>query len=468
MMSAFRKRIFRRKIYDELVRWKKEDSSRYAILIEGVRRVGKSTVAKEFAANKFRSYLLIDFMEAPDTVKNMFNRFSDDPDRLFRLLSGYYNVRLYDRESLIIFDEVQEFPRAHQLVKYLVEYGKYPILETGSLITLKMHSKATLPSEVMTVPMNPMDFEEFMWACGKDAQLDLIREAFHKREPMDESLHADLMETFRTYMITGGMPQSVSALLETNSFQEVEKAKKLIIDLYRNDIWRENDGILAELFDSIPSMLNRTSKTFSPGTVREGTKTERYSKRISWLCGSRMVNPCYSCVNPDPAIRQFEDRSSLKMYFVDTGLLLTMMLEANIANRDEIFGAIIKGELSMNRGMLFENMVAQTLVASGRNLDFCLFDSDESDRTQELDFILADSGRIVPIEVKSSRIRPHKSLDRFMKKYSAEIDMGYIVSTKNLTEWPGIMNIPIYMAWLIRSHIRMRNPQPADTPEAYR
>ncbi|MBR2255078.1 MAG: DUF4143 domain-containing protein, partial [Candidatus Methanomethylophilaceae archaeon] len=236
---------------------------------------------------------------------------------------------------------------------------------------------------------------------------------------------------------------------ETNSFVEVEKVKKMIVDLNREDVWREDDGILAELFSGIPSMLNRTNKVFSPGAIKKGTKRNRYSKRVSWLCGSKMVNPCYSCTDPDPAIAQFEDRSALKMYFVDTGLLMTMMLESNISDRDTLYRSILGGNLSMNKGMLFENMVAQALVASGKHLDFCLFQSDESDRTQEVDFVLADGRGLVPIEVKSSRVNPHKSLDRFMRKYGDRIERAYIVSTKNLRKDAGVTVIPIYMSWLI-------------------
>ncbi|MBR2254407.1 MAG: AAA family ATPase [Candidatus Methanomethylophilaceae archaeon] len=268
-MSVSTENIFRRKIYQDLEEWKKNDSGRYALMIEGVRRVGKSKIVKEFGTREYRSCLMVDFLTASDAVKNMFNRYSDDPDRLFRLLSGYYGVRLFEYESLVVFDEVQEFPRAHQLVKYLVAYGKYPIIETGSLITLRMKTRITFPSEVRTIPMNPMDFEEYMWAVGKEQQLEMVRESFESGVPMDEDMHRNLMDTYTTYMITGGMPQAVSALIETNSFVEVEKSKKMIVDLYREDVWREDDGILAELFSGIPSMLNRTNKVFSPGAIKK-------------------------------------------------------------------------------------------------------------------------------------------------------------------------------------------------------
>ena len=442
-------KIFRRKIYEELLEWKNKDSGKQALLIEGVRRVGKSTIVEQFAKNEFRSYLLIDFLKASSTVKEFFNRHSDDPDRLFLMLSGYYNVRLTEHESLVIFDEVQEFPRAHQLVKYLVEYGKYPIIETGFLITLKMKTKMTLPSEVRPISMNPMDFEEFMWATGKEGQMEMAKDSFRSMVPLDDSMHTRLMETFRIYMITGGMPQAVSAFVETNDFAEVEKAKRMILDLYRNDILREDDGILYDLFNSIPAMLNRATKTFSPGIVKKGTKENRYTKRISWLIGSRMVNPSLNCTNPDPAISQYEDRDDLKLYLVDTGLLLTMMLESNMADRNDLYRALLSGDLSMNQGMLFENAVAQTFVASGRRLNFCRFTSTESPRTQEVDFLYADGRRVVPVEVKSSRINPHKSFDRFLRKYPDLSDGGFIVCTKNLSKEKGLVILPIYMAGLI-------------------
>ena len=448
-MTEAVKNIFKRKIYDDLLDWKNNDSTKSALLIEGVRRVGKSTIVEQFAKNEFKSYLLVDFMSAPDTVKDIISRHSDNPDRLFLLLSGYYNVKLFEHESLIIFDEVQEFPRAHQLVKYLVQYSRYPIIETGSLITLKMKMKMTLPSEVRALSMNPMDFEEFMWASGKEMMMALVKDSFNNMEPLDESIHSILMEDFRTYMITGGMPQSVATFLDTNDFTEVEKTKKMILDLYRNDIWRESDGILYGLFNSIPAMLNRVNKRFSPGMVKKGTKRGRYTKRISWLCGSRMVNPCYNCTNPDPAISQYEDKGDLKLYLVDTGLLLTMMLENNIADRNGLYRAILRGKLSMNQGMLFENMVAQILVATGHRLNFCTFESEESDRPQEIDFVYADGRNIVPVEVKSSRINPHKSFDRFIRKYTKSIDRRYIICTLNLSKQSDITVLPIYMAGLI-------------------
>ena len=449
MMNSIGKNIFKRKIYDDLLRWKNNDSGKNALLIEGVRRVGKSTIVEQFAKNEFKSYLIVDFMNVNNAVKGLFYKYSDDLDRLFLLLSGYYNVELFEHESLIVFDEVQEFPRAHQLVKYFVQYGKYPIVETGSLISLKMKLNMTLPSEIEPVPMNPMDFEEFMWATGKGILMELAKDSFANMEPLDESMHSVLMENFQIYMITGGMPQSVAALLETNDFSKVEKAKKMILELYRNDIWRGNDGILYDLFNSIPSMLNRVNKKFSPSIVKKGTKQNRYTKRISWLCGSRMVNPCYDCVNPDPAISQYEDRSVLKLYMVDTGLLLTMMLENNIADRKRLYRAILDGKLSMNRGMLFENMVAQMLVSSGHRLDFCSFESDESDRPQEIDFLYAEGRQIVVVEAKSSRIKPHKSLDRFIKKYENQIGRRYIVCTQNLRVESEIIILPAYMAGLI-------------------
>lgn len=443
------KTIFKRKIYSSLLEWKNNDSDKTALLIEGVRRVGKSTVVEQFAKNEFRSYLLIDFMKASNTVKELFSNHSDNPDRLFLLLSGYFNVRLYEHESLVIFDEVQEFPRAHQLVKYLVQYGKYPIVETGSLITLKMKTRMALPSEVRSVSMNPMDFEEFMWASGKEMLMEMVRDSFVNKSPLDDSLHSVLMENFRIYMITGGMPQSVAAFIETNDFSEVEKAKRMILDLYRNDIWREDDGILYDLFCSIPPMLNRVNKKFSPNIIKKGTKSNRYTKRIAWLCGSGMVNPCYNCANPDPAISQYEDRRNLKLYLVDTGLLLTMMLENNIGDRDMLYQSILRGNLSMNQGMLFENMAAQILVSTGRRLDFCLFKTEESNRLQEIDFIYADGRNVVPVEVKSRHIKPHKSLDRFVRKYGALVKEVYIICTLNLRYEPGITVLPIYMAGFI-------------------
>ena len=442
--------IFRRKIYDDLVNWKERDSKKYALMIEGVRRVGKSTIVEEFAKNEYRTFMIIDFLNAEKRIKDAFINYSHDMGQLTRILSGYYGIRLYENESLIVLDEVQEFPRAHQLVKYLVKYGKYAIIETGSLITLKMKMKMTLPSEVIPISMNPMDFEEFAWATGHKVQLELAKQSFEKRVPVDKGIHEILTDLYRTYMITGGMPQAVSALIETNSFIDVETAKRSILELYRNDIWRESDGILMEVFESIPSMLNRVNRKFSPGRVKKKTRSNRYESRISWLKASKIVNICYNCVNPDPAISQFQDVNDLKMYFVDTGLLLTMALQSNIVGRDELYGKLLSGRMSMNKGMFFENMVAQSLVASGHDLHFCQFDFDDEEtgkkKKYELDFLMAKGRKLVAMEVKSGRPGSHRSLTHFRKKYGKVIESSYIICNSNLMVADDIVYIPIYMA----------------------
>jgi len=442
--------IFKRKIYKDLVNWKNRDSKKYALMIEGVRRVGKSTIVEEFARNEYKSFIMIDFLNAEKRIRDAFTNYSHDMDQLTRVLSGYYGIRLYEGESLIVLDEVQEFPKAHQLVKYLVKYGKYAIIETGSLITLKMKMKMTLPSEVIPISMNPMDFEEFALATGHEMQLELAKQSFEEGVPVDKGIHEILMDLYRTYMITGGMPQAVSALIETNSFIDVETAKRSILELYRNDIWRESDGILAELFESIPSMLNRVNRKFSPGRVKKGTKSNRYESRLHWLKASKMVNVCYNCVNPDPAISQFQDVNDLKMYFVDTGLLMTMAMQSNIVGRDELYGKLLSGRMSMNKGMFFENMVAQTLVASGCGLHFCLFEFDDKEtgkkRKYELDFLMAKGRKLVAIEVKSGKPGSHKSLKRFKEKYGKMVESSYVICNSNLMTVDDIVYVPIYMA----------------------
>ena len=439
--------IFKRKIYDDLLSWKRDYSDRYAVMVEGARRVGKSTVVEEFAKREFKSYILIDLGNASDFVKGLFKRYPNDLDRFFLLLASDYNVNLVEHESVIIFDEVQLYPLAHQMVKYLVKDGRYPVIETGSMVTLKMKTRVLIPSEEITLRMNPMDFEEFQWALGREGSLNLCRDAFERMEALDNGVHKRLMDDFTTYMLVGGMPQAVSELISSNDFIKVEKAKETILDLYRNDVMREDDPILASMYSSLPSQLNRTRKVFSPGVVKKGTKSRTYIRRASWLKESGLVNPCILCTDPDPALDQFEDVSAFKPYLVDTGLLLTMCIRSNMADRQEIYREILAGRLGMNKGMFFENMVAQTLVANGVRLHYYMF--EDSGRKYELDFLMADGKRLVPIEVKSGRSGSHPSLDAFMGRNRRRAKVGYVVHSKNLRVEGDVVYLPIYLLWLL-------------------
>lgn len=444
--------MYKRKIYDELLKWKEESEGTSAMLIEGARRIGKSTVAKEFAKNEYKNFLLIDFSTANNDIKSNFDNI-DNIDTFFRNLFILTGKSLKKRESLIIFDEVQLFPKARQSIKQLVADGRFDYLETGSLISINKNVKDILiPSEEESIKMYPMDFEEFLWATGDDLYIDAIRESFGKKRPLGDAIHRKIMQKFRTYMAVGGMPQSVEAFVNGKEFKYIDRVKRNIIKLYLADLEKhdsdENDKARG-VFKSLPIQLSNHNSVFRLATVEKDARTRNYADAIEFLDQSMIVNNCVNVTKPEVALELYADRSKFKMFMGDTGLLVTYILQNNKETTDKIYKSLIIDDLGINQGMIFENMVAQTLKANGYELYFHEFsyraDGNESEKLYEVDFLMVKGKRLVPIEVKSSGYKIHKSFDYFKEKYQLKINEQYIIYTKDLDYKENVMYIPIYM-----------------------
>lgn len=438
--------IFRRKAYDRMLEWK-ADNGRYALMIEGARRTGKTTIATEFAKNEYRSHIIINFSVPNEEIENLFKDYGKGADRFFLRLQEITNVHLHPRESVIIFDEVQKFPLARQLIKQLVEDGRYDYIETGSLISIKKNVEdIVIPSEEMPMELHPMDFEEFLWAMGNETTVPLIRECFAKREPLGFDAHRRIMDLYTTYMIVGGMPQAVASFLEDNDFESVEKSKRTILNLYRNDAVKIN---ARRILTMVPAFLSRHEKTFSPGMVRKGSATRDYLDAVEWLGESKMVNICIRSSDPGPAVDLTLDENSFKVYMLDTGLMITQAFITNVADRRKLYDDLLRGRLNVNLGMVFENMVAQELTMTGHSLVFAKFEHDDSNYLQEVDFVIPEGGKVIPVECKSGVSTRHVSLDRFLNKYGKSVKHAYVVHGKDLRVDGDITYIPIYMTMFI-------------------
>ena len=445
---------FERKIYARMLDWKDKYSNGYALLIEGARRVGKTTIAEEFAKREFESHLLIDFTTVTDETKQWFEDYTDDFDTLFRQLQFRYGTVLKKGKSVVIFDEVQAFPKARQLIKHLVKDGRYSYIETGSLISLKQNVEGILiPSEEMRIQMHPLDFEEFLWAQGDVTTVNLLRGSFESLTPLGDSVHKHLMRKYTTYMLVGGMPQAVEAFVESNNFDEVETVKKTIVDLYRDDTakFKSGQGSKARrILDRIPALLSRHDKRFSPSQLKKGSRTREYFDSVVWLGESKMVNICHDVSDPGPAMGLSIDDHSFKLYMLDTGLLISASFLSNIDTYTELYDMMLRGKLNVNKGMLLENMVAQELVAKNYELLFCRFQVKETNNPQEVDFLLVKNGRVLPIEVKSGAdSTSHISLDRFLIKFKGVTDRAYVIHTKDLRVDGNITYLPAYMTMFI-------------------
>ena len=445
--------VFRRKIYDELIDWKNKWSSEYAILLEGARRVGKSTIVEEFAKNEYDSYLIIDFNHVKKDVISVFETYGHDTDKLLSTLQMVCNVRLKPGKSLVVFDEVQKYPKARELIKYLVKDGRYDYIETGSLITLKQNIRnIQIPSEEMHLRMFPMDFEEWCWACGFEDMFGIVKEAYEKREPLIDPVHRSVMEQFKTYMLTGGMPQAVSKYVETRDMAAVETVKKVILDLYRDDMSKigGSAGTKARaIFEEIPSLLSTHRKNFRPGLIKKNSRQTYFAPGIEWLTSARICERCKLTTDPD-LTGNLNNGEPFKCYLLDTGLLMSLAFDNGILSMPEVYSAFTKGRLSINEGMLFENVVAQLLSSSGKDLHYVELKKKKDDKNvYEIDFILPKGKKITPVEVKSSTSSKHDSLDFFLEKYSKRIDGAIIVHPRNMKSEGKILYLPIYMVSLI-------------------
>ena len=448
--------VLKRKIYDKLLSWKKECNGKKAILVEGARRIGKSTICEEFGKKEYKSYILIDFAVCPEEVKEYFNRYIDDLDTFFMLLSTAYGIKLFNRESLIIFDEVQRFPRAREAVKYLVADGRYDYIETVSLISIKENVKdIVIPSEERHLKMYPLDFEEFCLALEEEQMIPYIHKCFKEKAALERNLHNKAMMLFKQYMLVGGMPQSVIAFVESHKdFDKSDIEKRDILNLYRDDIMkihsRYRSKVLA-IFDQIPGLLSQHEKRVVFKQISEDSRgAEQYEDTFFWLSDSMISNECFLCNDPSVGLSLNETRGYVKCYMGDTGLLVSHAFDENELLENEVYKQILNDELSMNEGMLYENMVAQMLTANGHKLYFYTHYSEEKHRNDiEIDFLLSNNSKLkyklYPIEVKSGKRYTTKSLMRFKEKYKERIGECYIIHPRNLTIKDDIVCIPPYM-----------------------
>lgn len=439
--------MFKRKIYNDLLAWKANYAGKTALLVEGARRIGKSTVVEAFARKEYRTYILIDFAEASPDVRRLFEDVSD-LNYLFLQLQLRYATRLFERESLIVFDEVQLCPRARQAIKQLVKDGRYDYIETGSLISIRKNTADILiPSEERRIQMRPMDFEEFCWARGDDGTVSLLEQAFLSRTSLGEQLNRKLMRDFRLYMLVGGMPQAVSAYLEANNLQVVDEVKRTIIDLYEEDFYKISpSGMLSMLFDAIPAQLAKKASRYQVSSVLANKSASDVLEQISELRESKTVLVAYHADDPNVGMSSSIDLEKFKLYLADTGLFVTLAFKDAAFTENDIYEKLLADKLPVNLGAVYENVVAQELVACGHGLFYHTWEKEGAKRNYEIDFIVSDGKKVCPIEVKSSRYKTHASLDAFGQKYSSRIGAQYLVYTKDLQRDGAVTCIPTYMA----------------------
>lgn len=445
--------IFRRKIYEKLLDWKNHWAREYAVLIEGAHRVGKSTVVEEFAKNEYRSYLLIDFGHIDKGILSVFDTYGHDTDRLLSSLQMINGVQLTPGKSLIVFDEVQRYPKARELIKYLVKDGRYDYIETGSLITLRQNTRnIQIPSEEMHIHMYPMDFDEWCWACGFMDIPDTIKEAYDRKEPLIGPLHNAIMEQFKTFMLTGGMPQAVAKYIETHDMMSVETVKKVILDLYREDMMKIGGSARTKarmIFEEIPTMLSTHRKNFRPGLIKKNSRETYFAPGVEWLVSAGICERCKLTTDPNIS-GNLNNGQPYKCYLLDTGLLVSLAFDNGVVSLPDVCVSFTKGRLSVNEGMLFENVTAQLLRASGKELHYAeLTDKANSKNVYDIDFIIPNGKKIVPVEVKSSISAKHRSLDLLLEKYPWRIDNAVMVHPKNLMIDGNILYIPAYMVQLL-------------------
>lgn len=451
--------VFKRKIYSRLLDWKGMTNGTKALLVEGARRIGKSTIVEEFAKNEYKSYILIDFNKAGETVLSAFRNYLNDLDTFFMILSSEYGVKLHERDSLIVFDEIQKFPKAREAVKYFVADGRYDYIETGSLISIKENvNDITIPSEERKVNMYPMDFEEFAWAMGERQMVEYIRKCFQDRKELEQGVHSKAMLLFRQYMIVGGMPKSVSAFLENGrDFAKADMEKRDILALYRNDMMKIKSAyrstVLA-IFDQIPAFLSKSERRVVMSKIEKGATFPKYHDTFFWLADSMIANECFNCSDPNIGLSLNEDRTYVKCYMGDTGLLVSHAFDENEISDGELYREILFGKLSLNEGMFYENVIAQMLVAAGHKLYFYTHYNDELHRNDiEIDFILSNNSKlkykIFPIEVKSKEKYTTRSLEKFNGKFHGRIGGNYVIHPKNLKVEGDTVFIPAYMAFCL-------------------
>ena len=441
---------FKRKIYDKFLEWKKNSDGKTALLVEGARRIGKSTIVEEFAKNEYESYILIDFTKASKEVLNLFDDISD-LNYIFLRLQLIYHKELHQRKSLIIFDEVQFCPKARQAIKHLVADHRYDYMETGSLISIRKNVKDILiPSEERQVQMYPMDFEEFKWALGDTVTIKLLRESFEKYQPLGDDLNRRMMRDFRLYMLVGGMPKAVSTYIETNNMKLVDEEKRDILRLYESDFMKiDSTGKAAMLFKSIPSQLEKNASRYQVSSVLENQRNSTVLELISEMESSKTVLVSYKSDDPNAGLTRTKDLENFKLFVCDTGLFTTMLFMDKDFTENIIYEKLLSDKLSVNLGYLYENVVAQILKANGNSLFYYTFLDEKSRHNFEIDFLLARNNKVCPIEIKSSGYKTHASLDAFSEKYSSRILNKYLVHTKDLGKDKDVFSVPVYMTMFL-------------------
>ncbi len=450
--------MMKRKIYQQLIEWKEQRQGEVALLIEGARRIGKSYIVEEFGRNEYDSYLLVDFNKAPQMVHEWFDLYLEDLDTLFLYLSQHYHVKLHERRSLIILDEIQLCKRARAAIKFLVADGRYDYIETGSLVSIKKNTEGiVLPSEERSLKMYPMDFEEFLWATGNETLMDLIRKMYEDCKPMGQVFHRQAMDAFRKYMIVGGMPQAVKKYIETKDFDAVDEAKRDVLTIYRNDIFiyaGDQADKVASIFDQIPSQLSKHEKKFRLSALKPGAKYRDWDDAFFWLKDARIVNICYNSTEPNIGLKLNEERTTLKCYMNDTGLLISHAFDERGIVSSDIYRKLLLEKLEVNEGMFMENMVAQMLTSSGHNLYFFSNSSENAEDRMEIDFLLqkdkvTSRHNIRPIEVKSGKNYTLSSLNKAMRKFSEHLTTPTVIHTSDLKIEGNITYLPIYMTPLL-------------------
>lgn len=438
--------MFKRKIYDDLLAWKKRSQGTTALLIEGARRVGKSTVAEHFAKNEYKSYMLIDFSRASEEVLDLFEDLSDI-DYLFLRLQLIYRKELHVRESLIIFDEVQFCPKARQAIKHLVKDGRYDYLETGSLISIRKNVKDILiPSEEESLQMYPMDYEEFCWAQDDTVTVPTLRTFYEEKKPLGNQLNRRMLQAYRLYMLVGGMPQAIQEYLDSKNFRAVDQVKRNILTLYQNDFFKiDQTGRIAALFESIPAELEKHTSRYQVSSVLPNDRANSIMSLLAEMESSKTILLAHHANDPNVGLSRTINADIFKLYAADTGLFTTLIFKDRDFTENIIYEKLLSDKLSTNLGYLYENSIAQTLSSKGYRLFYYTFRPDSGRNLYEVDFLLPDRNKLKVIEVKSSGYRRHASLDAFSAKYAARISEKIVIYTKDLKREQDITYLPIYM-----------------------
>ena len=442
--------IFKRKIYNELQHWKRTDEGRTAVLIQGARRVGKSTIAEEFATNEYETHILVDFAACSTEIRDLFNDVSD-LNRIFMRLQLEYGVELKERKSVIIFDEVQLAPKARQAIKYLVKDGRYDYIETGSLISIRKNVKDILiPSEEVKLHMFPMDYEEFRWALGDTTTIRLLQGCFHDKTSLGDATNRKLMRDFRLYMLVGGMPQAVVVYLETNNLEKVDSVKRSIITLYEDDFNKiDPTGNASKIFRQIPAQLTSNANRYLAWSATDGTRNSALAEILSEVRESMVVNMAYHANDPSVGMALHQDPNKYKMFAGDTGLFVTLAFWDSKFTDNTIYHKLLADKLSTDLGYVYENVVAQMLKASGHELYYYTFPTGSGKHNYEVDFLIADGDKVSPVEVKSSGYKAHTSLDAFCGKFSSRIRNKYLIYTKDMRKDGDVLYLPVYMTMFL-------------------